>query len=158
MITCTFENGNKAKLRHVVIDILVIKDSKLLLVKRAEKLLEGGKWALIGGYMEIDENAAEAAAREGFEESGYRIAGLQLLWIKDKPSRPGEDRQNISLVFEGIAGEQEGKSDWEVTDQKWVSFDDLPPKEEMAFDHYEDIQKYLRYKAGEKIPMLEVTP
>lgn len=44
MIKCKFENGNEASLRHVCVDAIVLQDNKLLLVKRASTLLEGGKW------------------------------------------------------------------------------------------------------------------
>ncbi len=39
-------------MRHTVVDTIVLKDGKVLLVKRAKKFLEGGKWALVGGFME----------------------------------------------------------------------------------------------------------
>ena len=71
MINCEFENGNKASLRHVVVDNLVLKDGKILLVKRTGKLLEGGKWGLAGGYVDRDETVKEAAKREILEETGY---------------------------------------------------------------------------------------
>jgi hypothetical protein len=50
MITCYFEDGNKALLRHTVVDVLVLNDkNELLMVKRTAKLVEGGKWGIIGG-------------------------------------------------------------------------------------------------------------
>ena len=156
MITCTFEDGGKGKLRHVTVDGLVIKDDKILLVKRAQKLLEGGKWGVIGGFVDRDENLKEALKREIFEETGYRVTDITLLCINDDPNRPREDRQNISFVFFCHAGEKEGESDWEVTDKQWFSFDNLPPKEEIAFDHYDDIQLYLQYKKGDiQIPFFK---
>lgn len=146
MIQCTFENGNKAQLRHVVVDTLILKDGKLLIIKRSKKLLEGGKWAIVGGYVERDEELVDTVAREAFEETGYRVTDIKLLRINSSPNRPNEDRQNISFVYYCTALEKEGESDWEVSDQKWVSFDDLPPKDEIAFDHYQDIQAYLQLK------------
>src|SRR5258708_9556765 len=113
MITCTFENGNKASLRHVVIDALVLKDDKLLLVKRTEKLLEGGKWALVGGYVERDENLLQTVEREIGEETGYTVKDITLLCIRHNPDRPHEDRENISFVFFCTAVEKKGESDWE---------------------------------------------
>jgi ADP-ribose pyrophosphatase YjhB (NUDIX family) len=82
MINCTFENGNKANLRHTVVDTIVIKDGKILLVKRNKKLIEGGKWGLTGGYMELNETIVEAAKREVYEESGWEIKDLTLIAIK----------------------------------------------------------------------------
>jgi 8-oxo-dGTP diphosphatase len=146
MIHCEFENGNKASLRHVVVDTLVLKKGKLLLVQRAKQLSEGGKWGLVGGYVDRDETVEQAVEREVFEETGYKIADITLLKVISNPNRPHEDRQNISFVFYCKALEKEGESDWEVTDQKWYDFDKLPPKNQIAFDHYDDIQAYLDLK------------
>ena len=145
MITCTFENGNTANLRHVVVDTLVLLDDKILLVKRANKLLEGGKWALPGGYMDRDETATKATAREVFEETGYRVSALTLLTIIDHPRRRNETRQNISLVYFCTALEKEGSSDWEVEDQQWFDLNKLPDDEQIAFDHAEMIALYKRW-------------
>jgi len=143
MITCKFEDGGEAKLRHVVVDTLVLKGDKILLIKRTGKLLEGGKWGLLGGYVERDETLKEAVAREVMEESGYKIKDIELLTIRDNPDRPKEDRQNIAFVFTCEALEKEGDSDWEVDDQKWFDLSDIPAKDEIAFDHYDDIKFYL---------------
>src|SRR5260221_10483649 len=156
MINCTFENGNKASLRHVVIDALVLKDDKLLLVKRAKKLLEAGKWGLIGGYMERDENLLQTVARDIREETGYTVKDITFLCVRHNPDRPHEDRQNISVVFFCTAVEKVGTSDWEVTDQRWFSFDELPDEGMIAFDHVKNIQLYQQYVRKEvTIPLLQ---
>ena len=154
MIKCFFENEHPAALRHAVVDVLVVKDTKILLVKRVNKLLEGGKWGLVGGYMERDENLKEAAAREIFEETGYRVTDITLLTINDRPDRPHEDRQNMAFVFYCTALEQEGTPDNESSEIHWFSFSELPPPEQIAFDHYDDIQLYLQHTNGATIPLL----
>jgi ADP-ribose pyrophosphatase YjhB (NUDIX family) len=145
VITCNFEDGNPAKLRHVVIDALVLKNNKLLLVKRTGKLLEGNKWALPGGFVERDENLIQALKREVYEETGWEITDITLLTFNDSPDRPKEDRQNVSLVFFCKASRKTGKPDDESDDQQWFGFDELPSKELMAFDHAENITLYQRY-------------
>lgn len=142
MITCKFENGNEASLRHVTVDALVMKDGKILLAKRTNKLLEGGKWGLLGGFVNRDETLKEAVAREVMEESGFKIEDINLLTVRDNPDRPKEDRQNISFVYFCRALEKVGESDWEVDDLQWFDLDDIPSEEEIAFDHYQDIQLY----------------
>lgn len=146
MINCVFEDGGKASLRHVVVDVVVTKENQILLEKRAKGLLEEGKWGLIGGFVNRDENSKEAVIREAFEETGYRVNNIKLLTIRDNPDRPHEDRQNIALVFHCIAGEKTGEKDDESSQIKWFDFDNLPKEEEIAFDHYKDIQLYLDYK------------
>ncbi len=143
MITCNFEDGNKAKLRHTVVDVLVLKDNQILLEKRNNKLVEGGKWALVGGYMERDETIIDAVKRETLEETGYKIKNIKLLTIIDNPNRPGDDRQNIAFVYTCNVDKKVSESDWEVDELKWFNLNNLPPKNKIAFDHYQDIEIYL---------------
>lgn len=149
MIKCEFENGNKASLRHVTTDTIVINNNKILLGRRGtlngKPIPESGKWALLGGFMDRDENLEQAAKREVMEESGWEIKNLKLLRIADIPNRPAEDRQNISFVFIAEAVEQTGKSDEEVSELEWFDLEKTPPKESMAFDFFEDIELYKKY-------------
>lgn len=106
---------------------------------------EDGKWGLLGGFVDRDENLKEAAAREVMEESGYKVKNIQLLTVRDNPDRPKEDRQNISFIFICEATEKVGESDWEVDDQQWFDFKSIPSELEMAFDHYKNIELYLEH-------------
>src|SRR3972149_761645 len=130
MLKCLFEDGNETSLRHLVVDALVLKDNKILLVKRIGKLLEGGKWGLVGGFVGRDETLKEAVAREILEETGYKVESVTLLTIRDNPDRPKEDRQNVSFVYFCTATEKTGDTDWESEEQQWFSFDQLPPEAE----------------------------
>ncbi len=152
MITCKFEDGNKAFLRHVTVDTLVLQDGQILLGKRATKLLEGDKWGLVGGFVDRDETLKEAVAREVMEETGYKVTDITLLTVRDNPDRRHEDRQNISFVFVCRALEKTGESDWEVKEQKWFPLDKVPPESEIAFDHYENIRLY-KNCLEKKIPL-----
>lgn len=146
MINCTFENGNKASLRHVVIHAIVEKDNKLLLVKRADSLLEGGKWSLPSGFLDRDETAKEGILRELKEETGWEGEAVSLFRINTSPNRPGEDRQNVPLTFIVKPIRQVGEPDHESTAVDWFAIEKLPPFEELAFDHGETIKLYLDYK------------
>lgn len=155
MIVCQFEDGGKGKLRHVCVDTLVLRQGKLLLVQRVNKLLEGGKWGLVGGFVTRDETAKQAVAREVLEETGYTVENIQLLTIRDNPDRPSEDRQNFAFVFFCTAREKVGTSDNESTAQQWFSLDDIPPVAEIAFDHNKNIELYRKYlKEKFSIPAL----
>lgn len=143
MITCIFEDGGKGTLRHVVVDALVLKDKKILMAKRTKKLLEGGKWGIIGGFVNRDETLEQAIKREVFEETGYKVEYVELLRVIDNPDRPGEDRQNINFVYTCTAVEKIGEKDWESDEVKWFDLDSLPPKESIAFDHFDSIKFYM---------------
>ncbi len=144
MIQCQFENGNKASLRHVVADVIIIKNKQILLVKRAPHLTNGGKYAIIGGFVDRDETIEQAAVREALEETGYAVKIQRLLQVNDSPNRPQEDRQNIAFVYVAEGLEQTGKPDNESTEIGWFDLDKLPPKEQFAFDHHDAILSYLK--------------
>ena len=144
MITCTFEDGGKGKLRHAVVNAIILKENNILLVKRAKKLTEGGRWGLVGGFMERDETLEQALRREVFEEVGYKLKKVNFFTVIDSPNRKGSDWQNINFIFVCEPGEREGKADWESTEQKWFDLNNLPKEAEIAFDHFEIINLYLK--------------
>lgn len=146
MITCTFENGNKASLRHVVIHMIVENDGALLLEKRAGPILESGKWGLPAGYLERDETAMECAIRELREETGWIGEVEKLFKINTRPNRPHEDRQNVTLEFIVKPIKQVGGKDWESSKVEWIPIDKLLPFDEFAFDHGETIRSYIEYR------------
>lgn len=145
MINCQFENGNKGRLRHVVVDCLILNGDQLLLVKRVGNLLEGGRWALVGGFMERGETLEECVRREIKEEAGYMVKDIKLFRIIDNPNRRNEDRQNISFVYLANADKKIGEGDWEVEGHKWFKLSDLPPREDIAFDHLDNIELYKKH-------------
>lgn len=155
MIICQFENGGKDSLRHVVTDTIVVRGNKILLVKRIKKFLEGGKWGLIGGFVQRDEDIKQSVKREVFEETGWKIKDIVFLRVKDNPDRPHEDRQNIAFVFFCTATKKEGDRDWESDEVKWFDLKSLPSNNEIAFDHADDINLYKMYLEGSfKLPNL----
>jgi len=143
MITCEFEKGPKTSLRHVVVDALIVEDSKILLIKRAEHLINGGKYALPGGYLDRDETAQQAVVREVMEETGYKVEVDKLFKIIDNPDRPQEDRQNVAFIYVVRLLEKIGEHDpSEVSEVKWFDLAQLPSDDEFAFDHYQTILEY----------------
>jgi len=146
MITCTFEDGGTGSLRHVTTDCILEKDNKILLIKRAAHLSEGGKWGLPGGYLDRDEDMKTGVAREVMEEAGYKITNLILFLINSSPNRPREDRQNFNVTFIAEVGEKVSEPDHEVDDVQWYLVDALPSEEELAFDHHMILTRYLEYR------------
>ena len=101
MITCKFEDGGKAELRHVVVHAIVEKDGKLLLEKRAESLCDGsGQWCLPGGFMDRDETVKQAVLRELLEETGWEGEIIAFFRVNTNPQRQEKTkRQNVALEF-----------------------------------------------------------
>ena len=161
MITCYFENGDKVHLRHVTVNAIVVKDDKILLGLRGsfhgKPIMESGKWAMIGGFLEHGENLTQAILREIKEESGWEVDDLQLFHIKDNPHRKGEDRANVEFDFVARAVRQIGAPDEEVKKLQWFPVNKLPLEKDVAFDHYDDLRLYQQYsKKPTALPIFEV--
>lgn len=147
MINCVFEGQtNIVHLRHVVVDALIIQGEQILLVKRGQKsYLEIGKWALPGGYLEMDETGEQAILREVKEETGYDCKVIKLIKVNDAPGRPKElNRQNVSLIYLLKPIQKTGDFDQEITEIKWFDFNNLPLPEQFAFDHLETIKLFIQ--------------
>jgi ADP-ribose pyrophosphatase YjhB (NUDIX family) len=151
MIKCEFENGSAAGLRHLTVDIIIIRGTEVLLNKRGsykgKPLLESGKWALMGGFMDRDETVKEAITRETMEEAGCTINNIRLFRIVDNPNRPKEDRQNVTFIFIADFVSKIETQTEEVQELKWFPLNDLPPIEVIAFDHGENLIMYRDFLA-----------
>jgi len=155
MLVCEFEDGGKAKLRHVTVHALVIKDNKLLLVKRTEKIIEGGKWGLPSGYVNRNERVEEAVLRELKEETGWDGKVISFFRINSEPHRPNDaERQNIALEFLIEPISETGEPDWEQSEVKWFDLEEIN-LDEMAFDHGDTISLLIDYQKNQfKLPII----
>jgi ADP-ribose pyrophosphatase len=110
----------------VGVGTVTIKNGKILLVKRAFDP-GAGKWSIPGGLVEIGEKLSEAAARETEEETGMKVDILELINVFDVIERDdsGKVRYHYVLVdfLSKPVGGEESPSE-EVTDMKWVSFEE----------------------------------
>jgi ADP-ribose pyrophosphatase YjhB (NUDIX family) len=70
---------------------------RVLLVRERE---DGG-WSLPGGWADVGETPAEAAVREVYEESGYRVRAVRLIsaYDRDRHEHPPIPYHVYKLVF-----------------------------------------------------------
>ena len=105
---------------------------RVLLVRRGKPPFEG-KWALPGGFVDMDETLLESANRELAEETGLRGVELEQLQAFGDPGRDPRGR-TVSIahwgVLEGSRPEVKGADD--AAEAGWHDVDELP---ELAFDH-----------------------
>ena len=105
---------------------------EVLLIKRGE-WPHTGKWALPGGFVEIDESLKRAAWRELREETGVHAGYLEQLGAFGHPDRDPRERV-ITVVYIALVPLDrlrfEAGSD--AADAQLFAVDELP---ELAFDH-----------------------
>lgn len=133
------ENGGyiktlRSKLGHspiITIGVgVIIENSKgeILLQKRKDN----GKWAIIGGGMELGETFEEVVRREAKEEAGIELGELTLMAICNGPDRfitypNGDIVYSSSVVFKTNSYSGEIISDPEETlEHRFFGRDNLP--------------------------------
>ena len=109
---------------------------QLLLIRRGNEPYKG-KWALPGGFLDIEEDLESCAKRELEEETGIKDVYLEQLYTFGKPNRDPRERV-ISVTYYALTPscQMEPKAASDAADAGWFPVDDLP---ELAFDHLEII-------------------
>jgi ADP-ribose pyrophosphatase YjhB (NUDIX family) len=111
-----------------------------------------GLWSLPGGYADVGLSPGNVAAKETFEESGYRVMPIKLLAVLDKQfhNHPLSPFHLYKLFFMcAIVGYEEFDS-IETSESGFFALESLPPlstgrvtKEqvEMMFEYHADPRK-----------------
>jgi len=110
---------------------------KLLLIQRKHQPFKD-HWALPGGFIEMDEDLPQSAARELAEETGLTGVPLEQLRTFGKPGRDPRGR-TITVAYFGIAQDNwdQIKAADDAANVDWFDIDHLPA---MAFDHDEIVR------------------
>ena len=126
----------------VTVDVAIIRpfgdDYQIFLIQRAQEPFQG-KFALPGGFVEIDESLEEAAQRELFEETGIEKIQLTQIHTFSDPDRDPRGRV-ISTCFGCVLKAQDQinfRAGDDAADAGWFDLLDLPT---LAFDHLLQIQ------------------
>src|SRR5215475_8813760 len=117
----------------VVIFTLQNRELHVLLVKRKHWPFEG-RWAIPGGFVNMNESLEQAARRELEEETGIRDIYVEQLYTFGEPKRDPRTRV-ISVAYIALvrADMQTLRVSDESTDVRWFPVRLLPGP--LAFDH-----------------------
>lgn len=114
----------------VAVDIAIFAQGKVLLVQRKNEPFQG-KWALPGGFVDVDEDLQEAAKRELQEETGIET-DLKQVRTFGKPKRDPRGRVVSVLYMGDLESAVEPSAASDAIEAKWFDLNELP---ELAFDH-----------------------
>lgn len=125
----------------VAADGLIVIDDKLVLIRRKFYPYEG-KLALPGGMVEYDERVEDAVRREMKEETGLDVEIVKLLGVYSEPGRdPRGHVISAAYVLKRVGGELRSGDDAKAVEL--VGIDEIP---DLAFDHNEIIEDFLKYR------------
>ena len=114
--------------------VIVNEKNEILLIQRKNPP-DAGKWALPGGFMEIDETTESAASRELFEETGVNVPAHQLKLITVFSAVNRDQRTRIVSVSYFARVENAKLHPVAGDDASLVAWHDLNFLPDMAFDH-----------------------
>jgi 8-oxo-dGTP diphosphatase len=119
----------------VTVDIILVTRGlrpKVLLIRRKHEPF-AGKWALPGGFVDMDETLEAAAHRELREETGLEVKKLEQLYTFGDPGRDPRGR-TIAVAYFAVVNPAKLKpaADDDAAEVGWFSLRKPPP---LAFDH-----------------------
>jgi ADP-ribose pyrophosphatase YjhB (NUDIX family) len=111
----------------VVGAVVLEREGQVLLLRRA-RAPQSGTWVFPGGFVELGETVAAAAARECIEETGIEPHIGRLLGVYDRPG-PGI----VIVVFRATVASGIARPGVEASEVRWFSPEGIPWTD-LAFD------------------------
>ncbi len=121
------------------------EDLKVLLVRRDGEPF-AGRWALPGGFVNEDEDLADAARRELQEETGLEKVFLEQLYTFGAPGRDPRGRV-VSVAYYALVklADHRVRAATDAREASWFAVWDTPA---LAFDHERILQTALQRLKG----------
>ena len=133
----TYKHARPALTVDCVVFGLDEDELRLLLVERGVEPF-AGKWALPGGFVELEETLEEAARRELEEETGITRLYLEQLYTFGDPGRDPRERV-VTIAYYALVklSDHQVQAATDARSAAWFSVADLPA---LAFDHEHIVQ------------------
>lgn len=112
----------------------------ILLIQRAKEPFQG-KWALPGGFVDMDETLERACLRELREETTLNLQKINQFRVFDAINRDPRQRTVSTVFYSIIEGLPVVTGQDDAKDAKWFDIKKLP---ELAFDHPEIINTFIK--------------
>lgn len=123
----------------VTVDAILVSNRKfVLLIERGRDPFKG-KWALPGGFIDMDEPLEIACQRELEEETGLRVGELKQFRAYGGVNRDPRHRTISVLFYAFTEDELIASAGDDAAKAQWFPLDQLP---ELAFDHQQIIAEF----------------
>lgn len=112
----------------VTVNVLIVRDQEVLLVKRVNEPAKGG-WFTPGGIIRKDECLKESVLRVCREETGLEVELIGLLGVYDEFWKQGYFSRDVHLITIGYSAIPLGgelKPDWQSSEVKSFPINKLP--------------------------------
>ncbi len=110
--------------------LFLLKDDKILLLRRYNTGYEDGNYSLIAGHVELNETFTQAIMREAKEEANITLTSkdLEVTHIMQRDSKTDKNNERIDVFFvaQNWQGELKNMEPHKCDDLSWFKIDDLP--------------------------------
>jgi len=115
--------------------------ASVLLIERGREPFKN-KWALPGGFIEMDETLETACKRELYEETGLKVEKMTQFKTYDAIDRDPRHRTISVIYFAELNEIQQVKGGDDASRAEWFSVSELP---ELAFDHKQILKEFFAF-------------
>jgi len=109
---------------RVAVGVLIEKDEKVLLVRRAVNP-EKGRWTFPAGFVDAGEDPVKAGERECLEETGLQVRILRLIDVLAEQAHPRG--AHIIIFYQGVIIDGQVKPGDDVSAVDFFTREHLPP-------------------------------
>ncbi|MFC2142968.1 NUDIX domain-containing protein [Candidatus Aenigmatarchaeota archaeon] len=127
--------------------LILIKDDKILLLRRYNTGYEDGNYSVVAGHLDGDETVMKAMKREAKEEAGIDIENLEIVHVMHRKSDDvSNERIDFFIRADEWIGEIKNMEPNRCDDLKWFDINELP-KNTISYvkQAIENIQKGVFY-------------
>lgn len=110
----------------VAVHLLLIKDDKILLLRRYNTGYEDGNYSVCAGHLDGNEVYYEAMIREAKEEIGIKIHKRQLKPVQVMHRKKMDERIDFFFIVNEWEGEVKNMEPDKCDELKWFNLDELP--------------------------------
>ena len=123
----------------IIIEMVDQENHNIVLIERKNPPYG---WALPGGFVDIGESVEAAAIREAKEETNLDVTLIELLGIYSDPQRDSRGHTVSAVYIAQASGQAKAQDD--AAKLQLCSATEAPG--ELAFDHQQILDDYLRFK------------
>lgn len=132
---------------YIAVYLILIKDGRILLLKRANTGYQDGKYSLIAGHLEGGETTKQGIIREAAEEAGIILKpeDLEVVHVMHR-YRPDREYFDIYLRAKKWSGEPKNNEPEKCAGLAWFEPEALPeniiPEVKLALENISKQQYY----------------
>ena len=129
--------------------LILVKDGKTLLLRRANTGYEDGNYGLVAGHADGNEAATDALCREVLEESCLRLNPKEVRFVHLMHRVGDDERIDVFFTVDNWEGEPINNEPDKCDDLSWFPLNQLPnntiPYIKQALDCYQEGTTYSEF-------------